>query len=394
MASSTVQTTHLMQTYGRLPVAFVRGEGAYLEDADGKRYLDALTGLAVAGLGHAHPRVTQAIAEQAATLLHTSNLYEIPKQAELADKLCAVSGMDRVFFGNSGAEANEAAIKIARLHGHKKGIKSPTVVVTDSSFHGRTMATLTATGNRKVQAGFEPLLRGFVRVPYNDVEAVQQIADNNPDVVAILVEPVQGEGGIKIPANDYLNKLRSICDANDWLLMLDEVQTGNGRTGTYFAYQQCGIMPDVVATAKGLGNGVPIGACLAWGRAAELMQPGNHGSTFGGNPLVCAAAIAVVDTINEEGLAARAAVLGERMLERFNTLLQGNNDVVDIRGKGLMIAIELAQDCAGLVTQALERGLLINVTQGNVVRLLPPLTMSDAEADQIVDGVAALISGS
>ncbi len=393
MASSTVHTTHLMQTYGRLPVAFVRGEGAYLEDANGKRYLDALTGLAVAGLGHAHPRVTKAIAEQAATLLHTSNLYEIPKQAELADKLCAVSGMDRVFFGNSGAEANEAAIKIARLHGHKKGIKSPTVIVTDSSFHGRTMATLTATGNRKVQAGFEPLLRGFVRVPYNDVDAVQQIADNNPDVVAVLVEPVQGEGGIKIPANDYLNKLRSICDANDWLLMLDEVQTGNGRTGTYFAYQQCGIMPDVVATAKGLGNGVPIGACLARGNAAELMQPGNHGSTFGGNPLVCAAAIAVVDTIVEEGLAKRAAVLGERMLERFNTLLQGNNDVVDIRGKGLMIAIEMSQDCAGLVSQALERGLLINVTHGNVVRLLPPLTMSDAEADKIVDGVAALISG-
>ncbi len=394
MASSTVHNAHLMQTYGRLPVAFVRGEGAYLEDTDGKRYLDALTGLAVAGLGHAHPRVTRAIAEQAATLLHTSNLYEIPKQSELADKLCAVSGMDRVFFGNSGAEANEAAIKIARLHGHRKGIKLPTVVVTDSSFHGRTMATLTATGNRKVQAGFEPLMRGFVRVPYNDVEAVQQIADNNTDVVAVLVEPVQGEGGIRIPASDYLNRLREICDANDWLLMLDEVQTGNGRTGTYFAYQQSGIMPDVVATAKGLGNGVPIGACLARGNAAELMQPGNHGSTFGGNPLVCAAAIAVVDTIVEEGLADRAALLGERMLERLTALLQGNNDVVDIRGKGLMIAIELADDCSGLVAQALERGLLINVTQGKVVRLLPPLTMSDAEADQIVEGVAALISGS
>ena len=393
MTQAAAQNSHLMQTYGRLPVAFARGEGAWLEDTDGKRYLDALTGLAVAGLGHAHPRVTEAITAQAGTLLHTSNLYEIPNQSRLADKLCAVSGMDRVFFGNSGAEANEAAIKIARLHGSAKGIKAPTIVVAEESFHGRTMATLTATGNRKVQAGFEPLLKGFVRAPYNDVPAIEQIAENNPDVVAVLIEPVQGEGGIKVPADDYLAELRRICDANDWLLMLDEVQTGNARTGTYFAYQQSGVMPDVVATAKGLGNGVPIGACLARGAAADLMQPGHHGSTYGGNPLVCAAANAVVDTIVEDNLAQRAGQLGDRMLDGFRDALKGNNDVVDIRGKGLMIAIELASDCAHLVTDALAHGLLINVTQGNIVRLLPPLTLTDEEADLIVNRVSALING-
>ena len=393
MTEAAAQNSHLMQTYGRLPVAFARGEGAWLEDTNGKRYLDALTGLAVAGLGHAHPRVTEAITSQAGALLHTSNLYEIPNQSRLAEKLCTVSGMDRVFFGNSGAEANEAAIKIARLHGSRKGIKAPTIVVAEESFHGRTMATLTATGNRKVQAGFEPLLKGFVRAPYNDVPAIEQIAENNPDVVAVLVEPVQGEGGIKVPADDYLAELRRICDANDWLLMLDEVQTGNARTGTYFAYQQSGAMPDVVATAKGLGNGVPIGACLARGAAAELMQPGHHGSTYGGNPLVCAAANAVVDTILEDNLAERAGQLGDRMLDGFRNALKGNNDIVDIRGKGLMIAVELARDCTHLVPEALDQGLLINVTQGNIVRLLPPMTLSDEEAELIVNRVSALING-
>ncbi|MCP5182395.1 MAG: aspartate aminotransferase family protein [Pseudomonadales bacterium] len=381
-----------MQTYGRLPVAFVRGNGAWIEDTDGKRYLDALTGLAVTGLGHAHPRVTAAIAEQAGRLLHTSNLYQVPNQEKLADRLCAVSGMDRVFFGNSGAEANEAAIKIARLHGHARGIKRPSIIVTDESFHGRTMATLTATGNRKVQAGFEPLLPGFVRAPFNDVKAILQIADNENEVVAILVEPVQGESGINIPDDHYLKELRAICDANNWLLMLDEVQTGNGRTGTYFAYQQSGILPDVVTTAKGLGNGVPIGACLARGAAAELMQPGNHGSTFGGNPLVCAAAIAVIDTIEEEGLTARAAALGTRILNGLRDGLKGSNGVAEIRGKGLMLAVEFTEDKPNLVREAMAAGMLVNVTHGNVLRLLPPLTLTDAEADDLVSRLVTLLN--
>ena len=389
---SDTSSSHLMQTYARLPVAFARGQGAYLEDTDGKRYFDALTGIAVAGLGHAHPRVTAAIAEQAARVLHTSNLYGIPNQSKLADKLCAVSGMDRVFFSNSGAEANEAAIKIARLHGHARGIKRPTIIVTDESFHGRTMATLTATGNRKVQAGFEPLLPGVVRAPFNDVDAIARIGENDNDIVAILVEPIQGESGINIPADDYLPRLRALCDANNWLLMLDEVQTGNGRTGTYFAFQHSGIMPDVVTTAKGLGNGVPIGACLARGAAAELMQPGNHGSTFGGNPLVCAAAIAVIDTIESEHLCARATVLGKRILDGLHTRLKGNNNISEIRGKGLMLAVEFTSECTQLVREALAAGLLINVTHGNVVRLLPPLTMSDGEADELVDRLSNLIN--
>jgi len=381
-----------MQTYARLPVSFERGQGAYLEDTNGKRYFDALTGLAVAGLGHAHPRVTAAIAEQAGRVLHTSNLYGIPNQAKLADKLCAVSGMDRVFFGNSGAEANEAAIKIARLHGHARGIKRPTIIVTDESFHGRTMATLTATGNRKVQAGFEPLLPGFVRAPFNDIDAIVRIAENEDEIVAILVEPVQGESGINIPAEDYLPRLRALCDANDWLLMLDEVQTGNGRTGTYFAFQQSGIMPDVVTTAKGLGNGVPIGACLARGAAAELMQPGNHGSTFGGNPLVCAAAIAVIDTIESEGLCARATELGNRILDGLRRNLKGNNNIREIRGKGLMLAVEFTSECTHLVRDALAAGMLINVTHGNVVRLLPPLTLTNDEADELIERLSSLIN--
>ncbi len=385
--------TSLMHTYNRLPVAFTKGEGVYLEDSNGKRYIDALTGLAVCGLGHAHPAVTAAISTQAGQLIHTSNLYEIPRQAELAARLAKLSGMDNVFFGNSGAEANEAAIKIARLHGSKQGIKRPTIVATDESFHGRTMATLTATGNRKVHAGFEPLLNGFVRAPYNDLSAIQHIAENNPDVVAMLVEPVQGEGGINIPDPGYLEELRAIADQHNWLLILDEVQSGNGRTGKFFAYQHTNILPDVVTTAKGLGNGVPIGVCLARGQAADLFRPGHHASTFGGNPLACAAAHAVLDTLEADNLIERAAELGERMLEGLNAALHGNNRIKEIRGKGLMIAVELSDSCGDLVGKGLEAGILLNVTQDTIVRLLPPLILSDAEADEIVAKVALLING-
>jgi acetylornithine/N-succinyldiaminopimelate aminotransferase len=385
--------THLMSTYKRQDVAFVRGEGAWLEDSEGKRYLDALTGIAVCGLGHAHPRVTRAVSEQAAALLHTSNLYRIPEQERLADRLCALSGMERVFFGNSGAEANEAAIKIARLYGHKRHIDRPAIIVMEGSFHGRTMATLTATGSRKVQAGFEPLLAGFVRAPFNDIAAVHQIAANTNDVVAVLVEPVLGEGGIAIPDADYLATLRAICDEHGWLLMLDEVQTGNGRTGQYFAYQHSGILPDVVTTAKGLGNGVPIGACLARGEAADTFAPGNHGSTFGGNPLACAAANAVLDALEQDSLIPRAAGLGERIVSGLRERLKGCNGVREVRGLGLMIGVEMNQPCGELVAAGLAKGVLINVTQDNVVRLLPPLTMSDAEADELIHRVADAIQG-
>ncbi len=383
--------THLMTTYKRQDVAFVRGSGVWIEDTQGKRYLDALTGLAVCGLGHAHPRVTRAISEQAGSLLHTSNLYQVPEQERLADRLCALSGMDRVFFCNSGAEANEAAIKIARLYGHRRGFVKPTIIVMEGSFHGRTMATLTATGNRKVQAGFEPLLTGFVRAPYNDLEAIRQIAANANEVIAILVEPVLGEGGIAIPDDGYLASLREICDAEQWLLMLDEVQTGNGRTGAFFAYQHTDVLPDVVTTAKGLGNGVPIGACLARGEAAEVFAPGNHGSTFGGNPLACAAANAVLDAIEEDDLIRRAAELGERILGGLRDRLKGHNMVREVRGKGLMIGIETSEPCAHLVEAGLEAGILINVTRDNVVRLLPALTMTDDEADELVDRVVRAI---
>ena len=390
MPDSTEIPAAVMPTYARLPVAFVRGAGSYVYDDSGKAYLDALTGIAVCGLGHAHPKVAAAIAEQASTLLHTSNLYRIPSQERLASRLCAIAGMDNVFFCNSGAEANEAAIKIARLYGHSKDIAAPGVVVVDGSFHGRTMATLTATGNRKAQAGFEPLLAGFVRAPYNDVASIEKIAANNKDVVAVLVEPVLGESGIVIPDAGYLDALRAICDGNDWLLMLDEVQTGNGRTGRYFAYQHTSALPDVVTTAKGLGNGMPIGACMARGAAAKMLVAGTHGSTFGGNFLASAAANVVLDEL-EGGLIERAAELGERMVARFRERLEGNNRVQDIRGKGLMLAVELNQPCTQLIAEALAQGLLLNVAAEKVVRLLPPLTMSDDEADAIVDKVVALI---
>ena len=382
---------HLMKTYAPLDVCFDKGQGAYLYDDKGDEYLDALAGIAVCGLGHAHPAVTAAIQNQAEKLLHTSNLYCIQNQQKLSDQLCAVSGMDRVFFSNSGAEANEAAIKIATLYGNQQGIELPSIIVTDGSFHGRTMATLSATGNRKVNAGFEPLVQGFTRAPYNDIDAIKNIAQNSNNVVAILVEPIQGEGGINLPDENYLNELRVICDENNWLLMLDEIQTGMGRTGEWFAYQHTNAIPDVLTLAKGLGNGVPIGACLARGKAAELFQPGNHGSTFGGNPLTCAAASAVVETITSDKLCERTAELGQRMLNAFEAELGALDAVKTIRGKGLMIGIELDRDCPTLVTAALKKHCLINVTAGSVVRLLPPLIISDQQADKIVDIVCQLI---
>ena len=381
-----------MNTYGRLPVSFVKGNGAYLQDDKGNQYLDALTGIAVCGLGHAHPKVAQALSEQGQTLVHTSNLYDIPHQTRLAERLCALSGMDNAFFCNSGAEANEAAIKLARLKGNRAGNLTPSVVVVEGSFHGRTMATLTATGNRKVHAGFEPLLGGFVRAPFDDIGAIQAIADNNPGVVAVLVEPILGEGGIHIPDNGYLPALRKICDQQGWLLMLDEVQTGNARTGEYFAYQHSDCLPDIVTTAKGLGNGVPIGVCLARGEAAELFVPGNHGSTFGGNPLACAAAHAVLDDIEEEDICDQAKLQGQRIVDGLRTALAGNNSVTEVRGLGMMIAVELNNDAPSLVSDALEDGLLINVTQGNIVRLLPPLNLSNEEADELVSKLATLLN--
>jgi acetylornithine aminotransferase len=382
---------HLMATYNRLPVQFAKGEGIWLWDSEHRQYLDAISGIAVCGLGHAHPAVTQALCEQAATLVHTSNLYGITLQEQLAERLCELSGMERAFFCNSGAEANEAAIKIARLYGHGKGISCPAIIVMEQSFHGRTMATLTATGNRRIQAGFEPLVRGFIRVPFNDLDAIRTVAGNNSDTVAVLVEPVQGEGGVNVPDTGYLDGIREICDANGWLMMLDEIQTGVGRTGEWFAWQHGNARPDVMTLAKSLGNGVPVGACLAQGAAAEVMQPGKHGTTFGGNPLACRAAIAVLETITQEGLVARAAELGQRMRMGFAAALDGLAGVSNIRGLGLMIGIELERPCSELVGRALQRGLLINVTAERVVRLLPPLIMTDKQADMIVAQVSDLI---
>ncbi|MCU7817013.1 MAG: aspartate aminotransferase family protein [Candidatus Thiodiazotropha sp. (ex Rostrolucina anterorostrata)] len=381
----------LMTTYKRLPVTFERGEGARLWDDQGRPYLDAIAGIAVCGLGHAHPEIRDALCDQAGSLLHTSNIYGIANQNRLGDRLCTLAAMDRVFFANSGAEANEAAIKIARLYGNKKGIKNPAIIVMDQSFHGRTLATLSATGNRKVQAGFEPLVQGFVRVPYNDIEAINEITHNNNSVVAVLVEPIQGEGGVNIPDVDYLNKIRVICDKNEWLMMLDEIQTGMGRTGRLFSHQHNNILPDVMTLAKGLGNGMPIGACLARSAAAEVFAPGNHGSTFGGNPLACRVALTVLDVIESQQLTERAAQLGERMRAGFQSKLGEQQGVLSIRISGLMIGIELDRPCVELVTRALDQGMLINVTADKVIRLLPPLIISDAECDQIIDGVCTLI---
>ncbi len=386
-------TQHLMNTYSRQPVTFVKGEGVWLWDNQGEKYLDALAGVAVNGLGHAHPKLVKAISEQAGKLIHVSNIYQIAEQAALADKLCEISAMDKVFFCNSGCEANEAAIKLARLYGHNKGVENPEIIVMDKSFHGRTMATLSATGNRKVQAGFEPLVSGFVRVPYDDVEAVKQVATRKNNVVAVLVEPVQGEGGINIPkdASGYLEALREICDANGWLLMLDEVQTGIGRTGTWFAFQHTNIKPDVMTLAKGLGSGVPIGACVARGAAAEVFTYGKHGSTFGGNPLATAAGLATLTIIEEEHLRENAEKIGGFIRESFLDALKNTQGVVTVRNAGLMVGIELDRPCGDLVKMALQDHLLINVTAEKVVRLLPPLIINETEAQDLVTRLSALI---
>jgi acetylornithine aminotransferase len=381
----------LMQTYTRLPVTFSHGEGVYLYDTTGRRYLDAIAGIAVNGLGHAHPAVTAAIREQADKLVHTSNLYRIEAQEQLGEVLTGVAGMENCFFGNSGAEANEAAIKLARLYGHQREIDRPAIVVLEGAFHGRTLATLSATGNRKIQAGFEPLVTGFTRAPRNDVQALRQIAANNPAVVAVLMEPIQGESGVHPLSAEYLQAVREICDQQEWLLMLDEVQTGNGRTGSYFAYQGMGLVPDVVTTAKGLGNGIPIGACLARGAAARVLGAGQHGSTFGGNPLVCATALAVVKTITDEALAANATAMGQLIVESLWADSAAAEKIAEIRGRGLMLGIELRTECGELAQRALEAGLLINVTAGNTIRLLPPLIINAREARELAATLAGLI---
>jgi len=381
----------LMSTYARLPVSFEKGLGAYLFDTDGEKYLDALSGIAVCSLGHAHPDIADAIADQARTLIHTSNLYGIPHQEELGQRLCKLSDMDKVFFGNSGAEANEAAIKMARLYGKSQGIETTNIIVASDSFHGRTLATLSATGSRKVQAGFSPLVSGFVRVDYNDIDAIRQAAENNSDIVAILVEPVQGEAGVIVPDRDYLENIRQICDDNNWLMMLDEVQTGMCRTGQWFAFQHTKIKPDVMTLAKALGNGVPIGACLASGKATDIFTPGTHGSTFGGNPLATRAALSVIDIMDKKNIKANAKNMGGYMLDQFQEELKDLDIVANIRGLGLMIGIELKKDCPELVNLALDNHLLINVAAGKTIRLLPPLILEKDQADTIVQTISALI---
>ena len=385
--------SHLMETYSRQPITFTHGEGVWLWDKEGNKYLDALAGVAVNGLGHAHPKLVKAISQQVAKMIHVSNIYGIAEQEKLANKLAEISGMDKVFFCNSGCEANEAAIKLARLYGHNKGIETPEIIVMERAFHGRTMATLSATGNRKAQAGFEPLVSGFIRVPYDDLEAVKQIATRKNNVVAILVEPVQGEGGVHIPADmaAYLQGLRKVCDDNGWLMMLDEVQSGIGRTGTWFAFQHTGMTPDVMTLAKGLGSGVPIGACVAKGAAADIFTPGKHGSTFGGNPLATTAGLATLHAIQDEKLRENAQKMGDLICDGLRSALKGVAGVMVIRNAGLIIGIELDRPCAELVKMALETKLLINVTAEKVVRLLPPLVINEAEANELTTRLAALI---
>jgi acetylornithine aminotransferase len=385
--------TNLMPTYARLPITFTKGEGAWLWDTHGTRYLDAISGIAVCNLGHVHPAVTQAICEQASTLVHTSNLYQIERQEQLGTALVEAAGMDKAFFCNSGTEANEAAIKLARLHGHKKGIALPTIIVMESSFHGRTMAALTATGNEKIKEGFGPMLEGFVRVPYNDLDAIAAVFGQYANIVAVLVEPVQGEGGVVPASSDWLQGVRFLCDKHDALLMMDEVQTGLGRTGSLFAFQQLGVVPDVMTLAKALGNGVPIGAMLTKGQAAEIFAPGNHGTTFGGNPLACAAGLAVINTLNEHPeYISNAKAMGKKLTLAFAQELTNHTGVKAIRGMGLMIGIQLDRPCTELVKIAMEKHqLLINVTRGDTVRLLPPLIMTDEQADLLVAGVSDII---
>ena len=383
---------HLMHVYARQPVSFVRGQGARLWDAQGTEYLDAIAGVAVTNLGHAHPDVAAAIAEQATLLLHTSNMFGIAWQDRLCERLSALAGMERAFFCNSGAEANETALKLAWLHANRKQVAPPQVLVMQNSFHGRTFATLAATGNSAVHRGFEPLMPGFVRVPYNDLNAIRQAAEQMPGIAAVLLEPIQGEGGVHAASPEYLRAVRHLCDEHDWLLMADEIQTGMGRTGTWFCYQQAGILPDVVTLAKGLGNGFPIGACLARGRAAELFSPGTHGSTFGGNPLACRVGCTVIDAIEREGLPDRAAVLGRQLLLGLRKALSGVPGVVAIRGQGLMVGIELDRACGDLVRKALEQErLLITVTRERTIRLLPPLICDEAQIDEIAVRVRRLL---
>lgn len=385
--------SHLMNVFARQDIAFTHGDGVWLYDESGRRYLDALGGIAVSTLGHNHPRLVRAIAEQAAKVLHTSNLYRIPQQEALAEHLCALSSMSEAFFCNSGCEANEAAIKLARYYGHKnKGASQPQIIVMENAFHGRTLATLSATGNRKVQAGFEPLVGGFIRVPFNDIEAVQNVALRHQDVVAVLLEPIQGEGGLTAATPEYLRALAILCDQYDWLFMVDEVQCGIGRTGKWFGWQQVdGIRPDVMTLAKGLAGGVPIGACLAAGRAANVFGPGNHGSTFGGNPLACAAALETLAVIADEGLLANAAQTGQYIRESLAAALKDTGCLRAVRGNGLMIGIELEHPCGELVDRAREKGVLINVTHGNVIRLLPPLTFTREHADILIPVLAEII---
>jgi acetylornithine aminotransferase len=380
-----------MNTYKPLNVAFTHGEGTWLHTTDGRKILDALAGIAVSGLGHAHPKLTKAIAEQAGRLIHTSNLVNIPEQAALADKLCTLAAMDNVFFGNSGAEANECAIKIARLYGHQRGITNPQIIVMERAWHGRTLATLAATGSRKAQAGFEPLVTGFIRVPYNDLDAIKAIAAHNHDVVAVLSEVLQGEGGIVAARVDYLRELRAFCTEKDWLLMIDEVQSGIGRTGKWFAHQWAGIVPDVMPLAKGLGSGVPIGACLAHGKAAAVFKPGNHGTTFGGGPLVSVAALRTLQIMEEEGLLANATAMGSVLADGLKAALAGVAGVVEVRGQGLMLGLELNRPCSEIVEMALEDGLLTNVTQDSVVRILPPLIINESEAREMVKRLSAVV---
>src|SRR5688500_3972556 len=378
--------SHVMNTYARQPVAFVRGQGVWLWDEAGKKYLDALSGIAVNTLGHNHPRLTRALTEQIGRVMHTSNLFQMPLQEAAADRIAEITGLDEVFFCNSGLEANEAAIKVARKYGHERGIAEPAIIVMEKAFHGRSLATLSATGSRKVQAGFEPLVSGFVRVPLNDLDAVRQVAEHNRSVCAVMVEPIQGEGGINVSRLEYLRGLKEICERQQWLLISDEVQCGLGRTGKWFVYQHAGFLPDVVPLAKGLGSGVPVGACIVGGRARGVCKPGNHGSTFGGNPLAMTAVVTTLDTIKEEGLLARAARVGEVIRGGLAAL-----DGIEVRGMGLMIGVETRQPCGELVKAALDAGLVINVTADNVIRLLPPLVMTEAEGRAVVDRLLPLI---
>jgi len=389
--SQATHVSHVMNTYARQPIAFLRGEGVWLWDESGKRYLDALAGIAVSTLGHAHPVLTRAIAEQAARVIHTSNLFRIPLQERAADLLAEVTGLDEVFFCNSGCEANEAAIKLARLYGHQRGVEAPHIVVMDNAFHGRTIATLSATGSRKVQAGFEPLVPGFVRVPLNDIDTVRAIAERDASVVAVMVEPIQGEGGINVSRLEYLRALHALCQEKEWLFISDEVQCGLGRTGKWFVYQHAGFLPDVVPLAKGLAGGVPVGACVTGGRAKGLFKPGHHGSTFGGNPLAMAALIATVETMQRDDLLVNAERVGRAIRDGLVAGLEGLPGVREIRGMGLMIGIELDRPCGEIVARALADGLIVNVTNDRVVRLLPPLIMSEAEGAMVVERLVPII---